>query len=123
MLHSTGKHAVHLADFGVGLLGSLVSLPHNLILSYREFHDGFVEVHFSDPLRGLHGATPPEILHMYHMGVEEGRPQVMEFYYLVGLPLKLKDLDVDVTNEKAIQDITERAVEHLENRPTMSHLK
>ena len=40
-------------------------------LGYREFHDGFVEVHFSDPRRGLNWATPPEILHMYHMGVEE----------------------------------------------------
>jgi hypothetical protein len=40
-------------------------------MGYHPFHDGLVDLHFSDPKRGLHGATPAEILHMYHMGMEE----------------------------------------------------
>jgi predicted nucleic acid-binding Zn-ribbon protein len=40
-------------------------------MGYRSFHDRLVELHFSDPTRGLHGATPAEIIHMYHMGLEE----------------------------------------------------
>lgn len=45
----------------------------------------------------------------------EGRPQaelmeVMEFHHSVGLPLKLKDLEVDVNSETAVKEIAERAL-------------
>ena len=40
-------------------------------LGYREFHDGAVDLHFSDPIRGLHGCTPGEILHAFQLGLAE----------------------------------------------------
>jgi hypothetical protein len=38
---------------------------------YKPFHDGFVAIHFSDPIRGLHGCCPAELLHTFHMGIAE----------------------------------------------------
>ena len=40
-------------------------------LGYKPVHDGFVDVHFSDPERALHGATPAEILHAFQTGLAE----------------------------------------------------
>ena len=40
-------------------------------LGYRHFHDGAVDLHFSDPVRGLHGCTPGEILHAFQLGIAE----------------------------------------------------
>ena len=40
-------------------------------LGYKHFHDGMVCVHFSDPVRGLHGCTPPEVLHAFQLGLAE----------------------------------------------------
>ncbi len=40
-------------------------------LGYKSFHDGLVDIQFSDPRRGLHGCTPAEILHAMQLGVEE----------------------------------------------------
>ena len=34
-------------------------------------HDGFVNIQFSDPARGLHGCTPAEVLHAFQMGLAE----------------------------------------------------
>ena len=49
--------------------------PHNQErlrkMGYKIFHDGMVEVHFSDPIHGLHGCTPPEVLHAFQLGLEE----------------------------------------------------
>ncbi len=39
------------------------------MLSYKKAHDGMVEVHFSDPKRGLHGMTPGEVLHLVQEGL------------------------------------------------------
>ena len=38
---------------------------------YKDFHDGMVDVHFSDSERALHGATPAEILHTFQLGLAE----------------------------------------------------
>jgi hypothetical protein len=40
-------------------------------IDYKPFHDGMVDVHFSDPERGLHGCCPAELLHAFHMGIAE----------------------------------------------------
>lgn len=40
-------------------------------MGYKKFHDGMVDVLFSDPERGLNGCTPAEILHAFLMGVME----------------------------------------------------
>ena len=40
-------------------------------LGYKSFHDGFVDVQFSDPVRALHGCTPGEILHAFQLGIAE----------------------------------------------------
>ena len=40
-------------------------------LGYKSFHDGLVDIQFSDPRRGLHGCTPAEILHAMQLGIEE----------------------------------------------------
>jgi N-formylglutamate amidohydrolase len=40
-------------------------------LGYKPYHDGFVDVHFSDPTRGLHGATPAEVLHAFQLGIAQ----------------------------------------------------
>ena len=38
---------------------------------YRSFHDGAVDLCFSDPVRGLHGCTPGELLHAFQLGLAE----------------------------------------------------
>ena len=38
-------------------------------LGYKDIHDGFAELTFADPERGLHGATPGEVLHACHLGM------------------------------------------------------
>jgi hypothetical protein len=40
-------------------------------MDYKPFHDGFVALHFSDPIRGLHGCCPAELLHTFQMGIAE----------------------------------------------------
>ena len=40
-------------------------------LGYRPFHDGCVDIFFSDPVLGLHGCTPAEILHSFQLGLAE----------------------------------------------------
>ena len=40
-------------------------------LGYKSFHDGMVDIQFSDPLTGLHGCTPAEVLHALQLGIEE----------------------------------------------------
>ena len=40
-------------------------------LGYKPFHDGMVDIQFSDPVRGLHGCTPAEVLHALQLGIEE----------------------------------------------------
>ncbi len=40
-------------------------------LGYKAWHDGFLEVRFSDPERGLHGCTPAELLHAIQLGIFE----------------------------------------------------
>ena len=40
-------------------------------LGYKTFHDGMVDIQFSDPIRGLHGCTPAEVLHALQLGIEE----------------------------------------------------
>ena len=40
-------------------------------LGYKHMHDGFVDIQFSDPVRGLHGCTPAEVLHAFQMGLAE----------------------------------------------------
>ena len=40
-------------------------------LGYKPFHDGMVDIQFSDPLTGLHGCTPAEVLHALQLGIEE----------------------------------------------------
>jgi hypothetical protein len=40
-------------------------------MDYKSFHDGFVALHFSDPIRGLHGCCPAELLHTFQMGIAE----------------------------------------------------
>ncbi len=40
-------------------------------LGYKSWHDGFLEVQFSDPERGLHGCTPAELLHAVQLGIFE----------------------------------------------------
>jgi hypothetical protein len=40
-------------------------------LGYKAVHDGFVDIHFSDPERALHGATPAEVLHAFQLGLAE----------------------------------------------------
>ena len=40
-------------------------------MGYKMFHDGMVEVHFSDPVHALHGCTPPEVLHAFQLGLAE----------------------------------------------------
>ena len=40
-------------------------------LGYKNFHDGMVDIQFSDPVRGLHGCTPAEVLHALQLGIEE----------------------------------------------------
>ena len=40
-------------------------------MDYKKMHDGMVDVHFSDPERGLHGCCPAEVLHCFHMGLAE----------------------------------------------------
>ncbi len=46
-------------------------------MGYRPTHDGYVDVHFSDPVRGLHGATPGEVLHAFQMGMAERTIEVL----------------------------------------------
>ena len=41
------------------------------LLVTKSFHDGLVDIQFSDPRRGLHGCTPAEILHAMQLGIEE----------------------------------------------------
>jgi hypothetical protein len=41
------------------------------VLGYRDFHDGCVDLHFCDPERALHGATPGEVLHAFQLGLAE----------------------------------------------------
>ena len=62
------------------LCGTIRKLRNNLslpnieklsTLGYKNFHDGLVDIQFSDPKRGLHGCTPAEILHAMQLGVEE----------------------------------------------------
>ena len=50
---------------------SLPNIQKLSTLGYKRFHDGLVDVQFSDPRRGLHGCTPAEILHAMQLGVEE----------------------------------------------------
>jgi hypothetical protein len=40
-------------------------------MDYKPFHDGFVTLHFSDPIRALHGCCPAELLHTFQMGIAE----------------------------------------------------
>ena len=40
-------------------------------LGYKSFHDGAVDLCFSDPVRGLHGCTPGELLHAFQLGLAE----------------------------------------------------
>ena len=37
-------------------------------MGYKFFHDGMVDIHFSDPTYGLHGCTFPEVLHAFQLG-------------------------------------------------------
>ena len=41
------------------------------MLGYKPFHDGAVDLCFSDPVRGLHGCTPGELLHAFQLGLAE----------------------------------------------------
>ena len=50
---------------------SLPNIQKLSTLGYKRFHDGLVDIQFSDPRRGLHGCTPAEILHAMQLGVEE----------------------------------------------------
>ena len=38
-------------------------------MGYKFFHDGMVDVHFSDPVYGLHGCTFAEVLHAFQLGL------------------------------------------------------
>jgi len=40
-------------------------------LSYRQIDDAFDEVAFADVMRGIHGATPAEVLHAVNLGIHE----------------------------------------------------
>jgi hypothetical protein len=49
-------------------------------MDYKDIHDGLVEVHFSDPKRGLNGCCPAEILHCYQCGLCERTMEAMYGY-------------------------------------------
>ena len=51
--------------------GSAASVERLKRLGYKAWHDGFLEVQFSDPERGLHGCTPAELLHAIQLGIFE----------------------------------------------------
>ena len=38
-------------------------------MDYKPFHDGMVDIHFSDPERGLHACCPAELLHAFQLGI------------------------------------------------------
>jgi len=40
-------------------------------MDYKPFHDGMVDIHFSDPDRGLHACCPAELLHAFQLGIAE----------------------------------------------------
>ena len=51
--------------------GDLDSIKKLSGMDYKPFHDGLVDIHFSDPERGLHGCCPAEVLHTFQMGLAE----------------------------------------------------
>ena len=74
-------------------------------MDYKPFHDGMVDIHFSDPDRGLHACCPAELLHAFQLGITERAITVA--FDIRRVSKKNSQLKINRAKKARLQDIVD----------------